>query len=189
MNSLKNQYVVVPLVDDFFQQLEKAIKPYDNYKSCRTDQWDGSKFNKEIHKDRSSKACWIDDQEVYALMDGLIYFANKKCEWNLDIDFIEPFQLTKYDVGDFYDWHCDEMGWTKEKRPEGKIRKISFTVLLNDDFEGGEFEILQGTEKVVIELKKQDVIIFMSDTPHRVRPVTKGVRHSLVGWIQGPPFK
>ena len=67
--------------------------------------------------------------------------------------------------------------------------KISFTVLLNDDFEGGEFEILQGTEKVVIKLKKQDAIIFMSDTPHRVKPVTKDVRHSLVGWIQGPPFK
>ena len=188
MNSFKNQYVVVPLVDDFFQQLEKAIKPYDNYKLCRTDQWDGSKFNKEIHKDRSSKACWIDDQEVYALMDGLIYFANKKCEWNLDIDFIEPFQLTKYDVGDFYDWHCDEMGWTKDKRPEGRIRKISFTVLLNDNFEGGEFEI-QTTEKIVVQLKKRDVIIFHADTPHRVKPVTKGVRHSLVGWTQGPAYK
>ena len=60
--------------------------------------------------------------------------------------------------------------------------------MLNDDFEGGEFEI-QTTEKNVVELKKKDVIIFHADTPHRVTPVTKGVRHSLVGWTQGPAYK
>ena len=60
--------------------------------------------------------------------------------------------------------------------------------LLNDDFEGGEFEI-QTTEKNVVQLKKKDVIIFHADTPHRVKPVTKGVRHSLVGWTQGPAYK
>mgnify|MGYP001380567054 CR=1 FL=1 len=56
MNSFKNQYVVVPLVDDFYQQLEKAIEPFDNYKPGRTDQWDGSKFQSQNHKDRSSKS-------------------------------------------------------------------------------------------------------------------------------------
>ena len=68
------------------------------------------------------------------------------------------------------------------------IRKLSFTVLLNDDFEGGEFEI-HTTQKTVLELKKKDVVVFHADTPHRVKPVTKGTRHSLVGWIQGPPYK
>ena len=80
------------------------------------------------------------------------------------------------------------MGWTRGKRPNDRIRKISFTVMLNDDFEGGEFEI-QTTEKNVVELKKKDVIIFHADTPHRVKPVNKGVRHSLVGWTQGPAYK
>ena len=96
--------------------------------------------------------------------------------------------INKYDVGDFYNWHIDESDWTPGKRQGNKIRKISCTILLNDDFEGGEFEI-QTTEKKVIELKKKDIIIFQSDTPHRVRPVTSGVRHSLVGWIQGPAYK
>ena len=165
MNSFKHQYMVVHLDDDFFPQLEKAIKPYQDYESGKTDQWDGNKYQAKDNKDRSSKLCWIDNDEVYAMMDGLVHFANTK-----------------------YDWHCDEMGWTKGKRPNNRIRKISFTVMLNDDFEGGEFEI-QTTEKNVVQLKKKDVIIFHADTPHRVKPVTKGVRHSLVGWTQGPAYK
>ena len=188
MNSFRHQYMVVHLDDEFFPLLEKALKPYNQYEECKTDQWDGVNYTSEDHPDRSSKACWVDDHKIYELMDGLIAFANSKCEWNLDVNYIEPFQFTKYDVGDFYDWHIVESDWTPGIRQGNKIRKISCTILLNDDFEGGEFEI-QTTEKKVIELKKKDIIIFQSDTPHRVRPVTSGVRHSLVGWIQGPAYK
>ena len=150
-------------------------------------------YQAQDNKDRSSKLCWIDNDEVYAMMDGLVYFANKQCGWDLDVDFIEPLQRTKYDVGDFYDWHCDEMGWTKDKRPEGRIRKISFTVLLNDDFEGGEFDIetrnpVEKKRYDTFDLsKKNNTVIFPSHMWHRVRPVKTGVRKSIVGWVLGPP--
>ena len=36
--------------------------------------------------------------------------------------------------------------------------------------------------------KKYEGIFFQSDWFHRVRPVTKGIRKSLVGWILGPKF-
>ena len=62
------------------------------------------------------------------------------------------------------------------------------SILLNDEFEGGEFEIFTN-EKHVVELKKKDIILFHADTPHRVREVTSGVRKSLVGWTQGPAYK
>ena len=93
-----------------------------------------------------------------------------------------------YDKGDFYDWHIDESNWSPGKRQNGRVRKISFTVLLNDEFEGGEFEIFTN-EKHIVELKKKDIILFHADTPHRVREVTSGVRKSLVGWTQGPAYK
>ena len=32
------------------------------------------------------------------------------------------------------------------------------------------------------------IIIFPSMLPHRVTPVTKGVRYSLVQWFSGPDF-
>jgi len=33
------------------------------------------------------------------------------------------------------------------------------------------------------------IIVFPSDMEHRVAPVTKGIRYSLVVWFLGPPFK
>tara|TARA_Y100001968_G_scaffold256652_1_gene243047 strand:+ start:409 stop:975 length:567 start_codon:yes stop_codon:yes gene_type:complete len=188
MNCFRHSYLIVHLDDDFFPQLEKAIEKYDDYERCKTEQWDGKKYNSEDHPDRESKSCWIDDDAVYPMVDGLVRFANSKAEWNFDIDFIEPLQNTLYDKGDFYDWHIDESNWSPGKRQNGRVRKISFTVLLNDEFEGGEFEIFTN-EKHVVELKKKDIILFHADTPHRVREVTSGVRKSLVGWTQGPAYK
>jgi PKHD-type hydroxylase len=72
---------------------------------------------------------------------------------------------------------------------------ISFTIFLNDDYEGGEFDLeIYGpaAEPRYVEIKKQpktNCVIFHSDMWHRVRPVTKGVRKSLVGWVLGNQFK
>ena len=64
---------------------------------------------------------------------------------------------------------------------------------LLDSFEGGEFEFCcyDGGECEItpIELKAGDMIFFTSGTEHRVTPVTKGVRYSLVSWFLGPPIK
>ena len=40
-----------------------------------------------------------------------------------------------------------------------------------------------------VEPKVGTVIIFPSYTHHRVSPVTKGTRYSVVAWYGGPPFK
>ena len=98
---------------------------------------------------------------------------------------MEPLQVTKYEEGDRYDWHQDESEWCRNKRPNEKIRKISFTLLLNEDFEGGEFVLINQE----IPLKAGTMIFFQSDDYHQVNPVKKGVRNSLVGWIQGPAWK
>ena len=58
---------------------------------------------------------------------------------------------------------------------------------------GGSTRILSpAAEPRYVEIKnpqKENCVIFHSDTWHRVRPVTKGVRKSLVGWILGNQFK
>ena len=71
----------------------------------------------------------------------------------------------------------------------GYARKLSMTVVLNSDFEGGEFQI-RGLQKdqQVPPLKEGSIIVFPSFIDHRIKPVTKGVRYSLVAWFLGPPF-
>ncbi len=102
----------------------------------------------------------------------------------------ESIQYSHYNVGDHYSWHMDIVG----RLPP---RKLSFTLMLNDDYEGGEFEIGRyffdvnklKTQTAAAENKTGTLIVFPSALPHRVKPVTKGIRKSLVGWIPGPPLR
>jgi PKHD-type hydroxylase len=72
---------------------------------------------------------------------------------------------------------------------EPPVRKISMTLLLNheSEFEGGHLEI--GAPGKFAPLKQGNALCFASFINHRVQPVTKGVRQSLVVWFGGRPFK
>lgn len=101
----------------------------------------------------------------------------------------EQAQLSWYDGNNqgHYDWHVDDM-------PNGCItpRKLSMSLMLSDvnEFDGGDLQIKSTTDNpVTLEQKKGRAWFFPSYTLHRVTPVTKGVRRSLVLWIGGPAFK
>ena len=68
------------------------------------------------------------------------------------------------------------------------------TILLNDEFEGGSFQFSEMSQAAVtIETPKLEgsgsIIVFPSFKEHRIAPITKGTRYSLVAWFMGPPFK
>jgi PKHD-type hydroxylase len=58
-----------------------------------------------------------------------------------------------------------------------------------NDYEGGDLEFLNSVTKKADLRKKGSIIIFPSFLAHRVTPVTKGTRLSLVGWIHGETYK
>jgi len=92
-------------------------------------------------------------------------------------------QLLKYNKGDLYDYHFD--------LAEGEYsnRKLGVTILLSNDFEGGELIINTG-QPHTIELGLGDMVLFPSYVLHKIKPITKGERWALVTWIQGiEPFK
>ena len=74
----------------------------------------------------------------------------------------------------------------------GHVRKLSMTTLLSESYEGGEFQFASyGKEECKISTpefsKVGSIVVFPSSMEHRVAPVTKGVRYSLVNWFVGPP--
>jgi hypothetical protein len=92
-------------------------------------------------------------------------------------------QLLRYEApSSGYDWHHD-LG-----NGNAAQRKISISIFLNDDYEGGEFCLFDKGE-VIAPSKAGTAIAFSSFIPHRVKPITKGIRWSLVSWIAGPEFK
>ncbi len=56
--------------------------------------------------------------------------------------------------------------------------------------EGGEFQVKTNNDEAqTLETKQGRAWFFPSYTLHRVAPVTKGIRRSLVLWVGGPAFK
>lgn len=109
--------------------------------------------------------------------------ANKKA-FQFDITAQEPMQLAEYHVGEHYDWHLD-LG----PGPAG-LRKLSASIQLTPpaEYDGGELEMWGAPEKV--DRVQGTLVIFPSYLLHRVTPVTRGVRRSLVVWATGTtPFR
>ena len=157
---------------------------------------------KDLKKKRDSSIVWMNDRWIYKEIHPYVRAANQNAGWNFFWDWSESCQFTKYKKGQYYDWHCDS--WDKpyvEKGPiKGKIRKLSVTVTLSDpkEYKGGELEFdfrQQDPDKpreprtCTEILPKGSIVVFPSFVCHRVKPVTKGVRYSLVVWNLGYPFQ
>ena len=147
-----------------------------------------------IDKDRRiGKLNFNNQQWVYDLIWPYMEECNKGAEWGFDISSAESYQIAKYEVGDHYKPHLDSIGthstrWIAKDNPHlhNKTRKISMSLILNDDFEGGDLELF-GTPKPKQE--KGSMIFFPSFLAHEVTPVTKGTRYSLVLWFLGTPWR
>ena len=144
---------------------------------------------------RSSSIKWIPKTQswewLYKKLHDCIIRANAE-NWNFTITSIDTdIQYSEYNASQngHYSWHTDiDAG-------EFSLRKLSLTVQLSDpsEYEGGNLEFFTGgnykTMKKPVEKEKGLVTIFPSYMLHRVTPVTKGIRKSLVLWVGGCQFK
>jgi len=152
-------------------------------------------------KERISDIVWTQEQWIYNTIWPYMEGANERAGWKYDIRFAESMQITRYKKGGFYYFHKDGPGdhLSAYDEPDnefkhGHVRKLSMTVLLNDNYEGGEFQFAEYKQEkckiITPEFNKiGSIVVFPSDMEHRVAPVTKGIRHSLVTWFLGPPFR
>ena len=150
-------------------------------------------------KTRISDVAWCNDQWLYDIIWPFMERANQEAGWRFNIKAGETCQITRYKKGGFYSFHTDGQGdhLSAYNNPQnafmhGHVRKLSMSVMLNDNFDGGAFEFASyGKEKCTItpiEATAGSVIVFLSSMEHRVAPVTKGTRYSVVCWFLGPPF-
>lgn len=140
---------------------------------------------------RVSNVTWIEcAQDSQWLYDRLAYISNQLNGQFYRFDlfgFQEDMQYTMYDSAaqGHYTWHVDSGVSTSASR------KLSVVVQLSDpsEYEGGDLEIMTGVDPTKVTKKKGLVTVFPSYVLHRVTPVTKGIRKSLVVWCVGPSFK
>ena len=131
---------------------------------------------------RKSRVSWFDinqDAWIYHILWGYMEKANKNSGWKFKVTGQQQPQFTVYDESFFYDFHEDASYHEKD------MRKISLVVFLSDtkDYDGGAFEF---KEEAQIPVEKGSILVFPSFLYHRVTPVTRGLRYSLVNWFTGP---
>ena len=140
-------------------------------------------------KTRLSHISWIPFNvlpEMYKTLDRVMRQTNGNHFGFENMQITEYAQFTEYSDGGFYDWHIDSDVNCVNEPP---VRKISMTCLLSheSEFEGGGLELM--SEGKFARPKQGHAIFFASFIRHRVVPVTKGTRRSLVMWFGGTPFK
>ncbi len=147
---------------------------------------------------RDSATAWLPSDErtawIHDRLAGVAEWANRAYGFDLD-GFVEDLQFTSYDrAGAHYTWHQDGL--------DGELghRKLSIVVQLTDpaEYRGGDLEFLEVAEDYdagqradyLGSVRRQGAaVVFPAFEFHRVLPLRSGVRHSLVAWIGGPPFR
>tara|TARA_R110002051_G_scaffold269366_2_gene329450 strand:+ start:99 stop:770 length:672 start_codon:yes stop_codon:yes gene_type:complete len=166
----------------------------------------------EISDIRKSLVSRYDHEELYALVRNPMHEVNTLAGWDYDITAIEPIQYTVYNgANDHYSWHTDTLDndHLTSKGPDniqnGTVRKISCSIQLDSpsDYEGGDLEFVTGHTGTVSKdgklqtsnltmpqfKEKGSATFFPSFTYHQIKPVTKGLRRSLVIWFRGPKWR
>jgi len=152
-----------------------------------------AKTGDEKYNERRSNVKWLPQDEsfselyfnLYKLIEGV---NNKHYGFNL-YDAPEPIQYTEYNFDEkgHYGWHMD-LG---SDNLDITQRKLSLTLLLSDpnSYEGGDLDFFLGNPPKRSKRSMGSALIFPSYLMHRVTPVTKGTRKSLVLWVGGCQFK
>ena len=152
---------------------------------------------------RNSNVSWLNDKWLYDIVNDFTSTANKNANWNIEINWNEDMQFTTYTKAGHYDWHMDQFDQPYDKSSHknliGKIRKLSCIINLSNPktYEGGDLYVANDNfishKRDVIrvsDFKNQgSVIVFPSFLFHKVSPLKKGKRYSLVNWSIGYPWK
>lgn len=148
---------------------------------------DKEQANKKV---RISDISWVeygdDSKWFYSKLAMAIDELNQSF-YKFDLIGFHNLQFTEYDSkkSSKYDWHMDmPLG----ENVEPLTRKLSATLLLNDNFDGGQFEFF-GYDNDQPKMLAGSLIVFPSFMVHRVTAITKGIRNSLVCWCLGSKFK
>jgi len=135
---------------------------------------------------RRSQIVFLSRQQKYAWLYNRLWAAVQHCNrhfFDVELAGVEPnLQVGRYDSTDngFYDWHTD-LGVSNP------TRKLSISIQLSSsaDYDGGDLELMYGPVSTKLDKTRGSIIIFPSFMLHRVTPVTRGTRWSLVAWVVG----
>ena len=113
---------------------------------------------------------WIDFDRANYLQHQMRYITEYPVTW-----LEEPIQVSKYDTGQYYSWHKDQL---VNNRTSSRLLTLTCTL---QNAPGGLFE----TRNHSFELNAGEAVIIPSDVDHRALPPISGTRWALTAWGMG----
>ena len=176
------------LSDNFCSRVEKHIKTIELNDATVYGNLRETELKTDIRRAKVYLYEFIDAKDGIEREIDLEFFricsiVNRDYQFMLNDDNF-TIQLTYYKQDDngTYDWHCDDNFLAR-----GFYRKLSMAAIIKKSDEGGEFDLSGGCPDFSQEVGS--IIVFPSFIEHKVYPVTKGERISIVVWFYGPEWK
>ena len=108
-----------------------------------------------------------------------------------DLSGLTTLQYAVYSQTDagYFDWHIDY--GRDPSDPGQEPRKITLSVQLSDaaSYDGCDLEIRAAHLIDVAPRQRGALVAFRANALHRVTPITRGMRRSLVAWSAGPEYR
>jgi SM-20-related protein len=130
---------------------------------------------------RSDKIYWLDrlhnnsfENDFFDLMDRFVSHLNSTCYTGITG---YEFHYTLYEKGSFYKRHLDNF-------KQNGTRTYSMIMYLNNEVDGGELRIYQGTEWLDISPNAGKSVFFKSNELEHEVLVTQLPRMSITGWLK-----
>jgi PKHD-type hydroxylase len=156
-----------------------AAQPHMRYRSGLTVPREGM---------RTALTAWLEPgpglEEITARLTRFVSQVNAYYRYEIT-GFHDPLLVSRYEApGDHFEWHFDNA------EINTSTRKLSVAVQLSapDEYEGGALEFHPRGE-LPFARGRGSVIVFPAYMSHRVSPVTRGSRASLIWWAHGPAFR
>jgi PKHD-type hydroxylase len=147
-----------------------------------------------VHPIRATKVAWVhrtaETEDLYHRMEAIVLRLNAE-HFRADLSGLSPMQFAVYRESDsgYFDWHND---YGRDRgEPGQEPRKLTLSLQLSDgaSYDGCELEARAAHPVDVAPRERGTLVAIRSNVLHRVTPITRGVRKSLVAWATGPEYR
>lgn len=144
---------------------------------------------------RSTKVAWVHrnceiTENLYRKMEQVMLRLNVE-HFRSELSGLRTLQYAVYSETDagYFDWHIDY--GRDPTDPQQEPRKITLSVQLSEgsSYDGCDLEVRAAHLIDAAPRQRGALVAFRANALHRVTPITRGIRRSLVAWAAGPEYR
>ncbi|MBA2589522.1 MAG: 2OG-Fe(II) oxygenase [Alphaproteobacteria bacterium] len=144
---------------------------------------------------RTTRVAWVERESevaesLYLKMEEIVLRLNAE-HFRSDLSCLTTLQYALYSDSEsgYFDWHID---YGRDSRdPAQEPRKLTISLQLSNEtsYDGCDLEVRAAHLIDVAPRQRGALVAFRAYALHRVTPITRGIRKSLVAWAAGPEYR